>query len=263
MRFVQGQTRRILGVAGGIALGFVAASPVALSAIDILPIVSILTPIPNQTVSGQVSFYAVSDSAGVVSLQFRVDGRNFGQAVTSGACRIFWDSTQSGDGLHTIEASAQDQYGNTVLTPPVTVLVNNSTPIPLPIPTPTPTPAPTPKPTPTPAPPPPVPAPDPPPSPAPMPTPTLAATITTDGGRAYSVTVSLKHGDVPAGEVPLTIVITDRRGRKKVSQVTTNSSGLAVLEGRLSWWASRGTYRVTATATYAGATTTVSSSFVY
>src|SRR4249920_2314315 len=96
--------RRALGMALGLAFGFAVTSPVGLAALGMLPVISILTPSPNQTVSGQVSFYTVADSAGVVSLQFQVDGQNHGSQITSGACRTSWDSTQTGDGLHTIQA---------------------------------------------------------------------------------------------------------------------------------------------------------------
>ncbi len=93
---------------------------------------------------------------GIVSLQFKIDGQNFGPAITAGSCRASWDSAQTGDGLHTIQAVGLDEFGNTTLSQPVTVLVSNyampSPPAPEPSPTPGPSPTPTPAPTPTPSP---------------------------------------------------------------------------------------------------------------
>ena len=120
----------------GLAFGFAITSPVSVAALSMLPVISLLTPSPNQTVSGAVTFYAGADSSGVVSLQFRVDSQNVGSQITSGSCRASWDSTQTNDGLHTIEAVAQDQYGNTMISQPVTVMVSNAAYRPAPTPTP-------------------------------------------------------------------------------------------------------------------------------
>jgi hypothetical protein len=118
----------VLGGILGLIVGLAVTSPVVLTALSMLPVMSILTPIQNQIVSGTVGFYAAADSAGVVGLQFKVDGSNLGTEITSGSCRASWDSTKTGDGLHTVQAIARDQYNNLSIAPPVTVLVSNPAP---------------------------------------------------------------------------------------------------------------------------------------
>jgi len=146
MKFMQAPSMRgALGTVTGVLAGFVVSLPIVVFAGGLLPIVQILAPMQNQTVSGYVTFLARADSAGLVGLRFQVDGQDFGSEVTSGVCRAIWDSTQNSDGLHTIQAVGRDQYGNLTLAQPVTVLVSNPPfipPAPAPAPAPTPTPAP-------------------------------------------------------------------------------------------------------------------------
>jgi len=144
MKFVQAPfLRGALGAVAGVLAGFVVSLPIVVLAGDLLPIVSIRSPLLNQTVGGYVTVSAMSDSTGVVGLRFQIDGQDLGSEITSGSCKAIWDSTQKADGLHTIQAVGRDQYGNLTLSQPVTVLVSNP-----PFPTPTPIPAPGPTPTP-------------------------------------------------------------------------------------------------------------------
>jgi hypothetical protein len=76
-----------------------------------MPVLTIFTPFQNQTVDGTVPLYVQADSIGTVSLQFKIDGQDFGTPITAGSCRASWDSTQTGDGLHTIQAVGLDQFG--------------------------------------------------------------------------------------------------------------------------------------------------------
>ena len=141
MRFMQARWMRgVLGIVTGLFAGFVVGLPIVIAAHDLLPIISFVAPSQNSTVTGAATFYIRSDSAGLVGLQFQIDGQNFGSEITSGACRATWDSSQKPDGLHTIQATGRDQYGNLTLAPPVTVLVSNPVFVP---PPPTPTPGPT------------------------------------------------------------------------------------------------------------------------
>ena len=159
---VAGPARRLAGGILGLIAGLLITSPTfvntfstRITALGLIPVLTIFTPFQNQTVSGTVPFYVQADSIGTVSLQFKIDGQDFGTAITAGSCRAKWDSTQTGDGLHTIQAVGMDQFGNTTMSQPVTVLVNQATPSPPPPgprPTPEPTPTPAPTPTPTPAP---------------------------------------------------------------------------------------------------------------
>src|SRR6185503_19916393 len=89
------RARHALGLALGLGFGFAITSPVGVAALGMLPVISLLTPSPNQTVSGAVTFYATADTSGIASLQFRIDGKNFGSPITSGSCSANWDSTQT------------------------------------------------------------------------------------------------------------------------------------------------------------------------
>lgn len=165
---VAGPARGLAGGTVGLIVGLLVTSPslgnaisTRVAALGLIPVLTIVTPMQNQTVSGTVPFFVLADTSGIVSLQFQIDGRNFGTAITSGSCHAIWDSTQIGDGLHTIQAAGIDQYGNTTLSQPATVLVSNPAtpsppapppPTPGPRPTSTPTPGPTPTPTATPTP---------------------------------------------------------------------------------------------------------------
>ena len=163
---VAGPARRLAGGILGLIAGLLVTSPTfvnafstRIAALGLVPVLTIFTPIQNQTVSGTIPFYVQADSSGTVSLQFKIDGQDFGSAITAGSCRASWDSSQTGDGLHTIQAVGMDQFGNTTVSQPVTVLVTHTTasppapaPPPTPGPAPTPVPAPTPTPTPTPSP---------------------------------------------------------------------------------------------------------------
>ena len=148
MRFTQAPfLRGALGILSGVLTGFVVGVPIAIVAHDVLPVMSIVSPFQNQTVGGYVTFFSRSDSAGIVGLQFQVDGKNVGSEITSGTCRAIWDSKQTNDGLHTIQAVGRDQFGNLTLAQPVSVLVSNPVFVPPPPgATPTPTPEPTPAP---------------------------------------------------------------------------------------------------------------------
>src|SRR6187551_1192374 len=116
MKFTQAPfLRGALGLVSGVLTGFVVAVPIAIAAHDVLPVMSIISPFQNQTVGGYVTFFSRSDSAGIVGLQFQVDGKNFGSEITSGTCRAIWDSKQTNDGMHTIQAVGRDQFGNLTL----------------------------------------------------------------------------------------------------------------------------------------------------
>jgi len=169
MHLAQGRAiRNSLGVLLGLVFGLAVTAPITVAALKALPVVSILSPAQDQLVTGSVRFWAQSDSSGVTSLQFQVDGSNAGAPITAGSCGVTWDSTRTGDGRHTVQGVVVDQYGNTLMTQPVTFLVSNATAAPTPAPSPSPSPSPTPSPGPT-------PAPSPTPEPSPSPSPRLPA----------------------------------------------------------------------------------------
>jgi hypothetical protein len=94
------------------------------------PAVSITAPGAGTTVSGTVSVSAsASDNVGVVGVQFKVDGVNFGTEDTTAPYARAWDTTAATNGTHSISAVARDAAGNQKLSVGVTVTVNNSSPL--------------------------------------------------------------------------------------------------------------------------------------
>jgi O-glycosyl hydrolase len=90
------------------------------------PTVSLTEPANGATVSGSVIVSAnASDNVGVVGVQFRVDGVNFGTEDTRAAYSRTWDSTTVGNGTHSLTAIARDAAGNTMTSAARTVTVNN------------------------------------------------------------------------------------------------------------------------------------------
>ena len=90
------------------------------------PTVSLTAPTNGATVSGSVAVSAnASDNIGVVGVQFRVDGVNFGTEDTRASYSRTWDSTTVGNGTHSLTAIARDAAGNTTTSAARTVTVNN------------------------------------------------------------------------------------------------------------------------------------------
>jgi chitodextrinase len=87
------------------------------------PTVAVISPSSGSTVSGTVAITA-SASAGVVGVQFRIDGVNLGTEDTAVPYTASWQSATVGNGAHTITASARDAAGNTTAAT-VTVTVAN------------------------------------------------------------------------------------------------------------------------------------------
>jgi len=73
------------------------------------PTVSLTAPAAGATVSGSVTVSAsASDNVGIVGVQFRVDGVNFGTEDTRAAYSRTWDSLTVGNGTHSLTAVARD-----------------------------------------------------------------------------------------------------------------------------------------------------------
>ncbi len=90
------------------------------------PVISITNPTTSSTVSGTVPINAsVTDSIGVTSVQFGVDGANVGAPVTTGPYSYSWNTTSVGNGTHTLTAIAIDPAGNTAVAT-TTVVVSNA-----------------------------------------------------------------------------------------------------------------------------------------
>jgi hypothetical protein len=94
------------------------------------PTVSITSPANGATVNGTVPVSAnASDNVGVVGVQFRMDGANFGAEDTTAPYSISWNTASASNGSHTITAVARDAAGNrSPVSAPVTVTVANGPP---------------------------------------------------------------------------------------------------------------------------------------
>jgi len=91
------------------------------------PTVSLSAPAPGATVSTTVSVSAsAADNVGVVGVQFKVDGANWGAEDTTAPFSISWNSALFANGAHSLSAVARDAAGNTAATAPVSVTVSNT-----------------------------------------------------------------------------------------------------------------------------------------
>jgi hypothetical protein len=92
------------------------------------PTVSITSPANGATVSGTAVgvLATASSSIGIASVQFKLDGANFGSPFTSAPYGGTWNSTSAANGSHTFTAVATDTAGNQTTSAPVTVQVQNT-----------------------------------------------------------------------------------------------------------------------------------------
>ena len=91
------------------------------------PNVSMTSPAPNATVSGQTTISASASDPynSILGVQFLLDGSNLGVEVTSAPYSLTWDTT-SLSGTHTLAAVAYNSAGLNATSTPITVTVNNS-----------------------------------------------------------------------------------------------------------------------------------------
>jgi hypothetical protein len=91
------------------------------------PTVSITSPSSGVTVSGTITVTATaSDSSGIASVQFLVDGSNLGPAITALPYSQSWNSTTAADGPHTVSAVAKSNNpSETLAAATVSVVVQN------------------------------------------------------------------------------------------------------------------------------------------
>jgi hypothetical protein len=95
----------------------------------IAPTVSLTAPAAGATVTGTITITAnASDNIGVTGVQFRLDGSNLAAPVTTGgpSYSISWNTTAAGAGTHVLTAVASDAAGNSGVSGPVSVTVNNT-----------------------------------------------------------------------------------------------------------------------------------------
>ncbi len=89
------------------------------------PSVAITAPLDAASVTGVISVQAVaSDNAGVLGVQFQVDGANIGAEVTTPPYSIAWNSSTVANGAHQLIAVARDADGH-VTRSAISVTANN------------------------------------------------------------------------------------------------------------------------------------------
>jgi peptidoglycan/xylan/chitin deacetylase (PgdA/CDA1 family) len=88
--------------------------------------VAITAPDNGQTLSGTVNVTAdASDTSGISSLRFQLDGQNLGNALTTSPYSYSWDTTSAANGNHSLTAVATNTLGQNTVSTPVPVTVNN------------------------------------------------------------------------------------------------------------------------------------------
>jgi len=119
--------RRVGGLIAGLGLALSALAP-TVAAKDKSLSVRLISPSASQTVAGRVTFVVEVNAEGLFSLHTRVDGREYGSAVlnlTSGSFDDVVDTSTLTDGLHAVQAIAEDEFGNVGKSAPAIILVNN------------------------------------------------------------------------------------------------------------------------------------------
>ena len=95
-------------------------------------VVTITSPNSDTTVAGTITVRARVSPVGllVAGVQFQLDGVNLGTEDTSAPYSVFWDTTTTSNGFHTLMAVARDALGIRFTSDPVTVTVSNAAPPP-------------------------------------------------------------------------------------------------------------------------------------
>ncbi len=92
------------------------------------PAVSVTAPAPGAIVNGTTTVTAsATDSSGIASVQFQLDGVDLGAKVTAAPYSISWNTTTTGDGPHTLTAIAVNSLGLSATSTAVAVNVSNGT----------------------------------------------------------------------------------------------------------------------------------------
>ena len=94
------------------------------------PTVFITSPAASSGVSGAVSVSVnASDNIGVVGVQFKLDGVNLSQEITTAPYMFTWDTTTVTNSTHVLTAVARDASLNSTTSVPIVVTVNNPLPV--------------------------------------------------------------------------------------------------------------------------------------
>jgi len=102
-------------------------SPVTVTVDNVPPAVSISSPADGATVSGTITLTAAaSANAGVVGVQYYLDGAALGTQMRSSPYSFSWDTTTVTNASHVLTAVARDAAGNTATSAAVAVQVSNN-----------------------------------------------------------------------------------------------------------------------------------------
>ena len=110
--------------------GNTSVSTITLTVDNSPPTASLTSPTNGSFVKGTINVNAsASDTTGVTSVQFKLDGANLGAADTAAPYTTTWNTTTATNGSsHTLTAVASDAAGNTTTATTVTVTVDNAAP---------------------------------------------------------------------------------------------------------------------------------------
>jgi peptidoglycan/xylan/chitin deacetylase (PgdA/CDA1 family) len=90
------------------------------------PKISITAPKNRATVSGtQTVTVNVSDTQGITSVQYKLDGQNLGNPVTAAPYSYSWNTTTATNASHSLSAVATNKVGLSATSAAVSVTVNN------------------------------------------------------------------------------------------------------------------------------------------
>src|SRR4029079_19485732 len=83
------------------------------------PSVLITSPSARATLYGSTTLSAsATDNVGVVGVQFKLNGANFGAEDTTPPFSISWNTINSPNGIYAIQALARDAAGNQAISTP-------------------------------------------------------------------------------------------------------------------------------------------------
>ena len=101
-----------------------ASAPVPVTVLDTPPTVSLTSLPPSVSGVQPLTANASDTQSGIASVQFFVDGKSLGIAMTS-PYSVTWDTTKETPGLHNLTATAKDGAGNVTTSAVVSVTVAN------------------------------------------------------------------------------------------------------------------------------------------
>jgi hypothetical protein len=102
----------------------IVSEPVTVMVANPAPTVRIAKPKPGSVVKGKIQIAAaVTHHERIATLQFQLDGKNLGPALSNGESKLEWDSDSTPVGSHVLTAVLTTLAGDLVTSPPVVVNV--------------------------------------------------------------------------------------------------------------------------------------------